>query len=63
MLAFEIVPGGGVRIGGTTEDLCDLIGWVIVAIKTGHSSPTYVSDESLAQVTITREPEAKDSPG
>jgi hypothetical protein len=53
MLAFEIGRDGGVEISGTVENLCDLIGWVIVAIKTGHASPTYVSDETLAEVQIT----------
>lgn len=58
MLTFEVCPDGGVKIAGSTGDLCDLIGWCVVAIKTGHASPTYVADESLAEVEIVREGDA-----
>jgi hypothetical protein len=55
MLLFWLKPGDGVQITGSIEDLCDLVGWIIVAIKTGESHPTYVADGGKATVDIVRE--------
>jgi hypothetical protein len=51
LLTFEVRPNGGVVITGSIEHLCDLIGWIVVAIKTGEAHPTYVADE-MAEVKI-----------
>jgi hypothetical protein len=60
MLAFNVNPDGGVYIGGSKEDLCNLIGWVAIAIKEGESGPVYVADKSLTQVRIICRPFAKE---
>jgi drug/metabolite transporter superfamily protein YnfA len=59
VLLFWLRAGGGVQITGTTEDLCDLIGWIAAAIKTGNANAMYAADGGVACVDIVRErPEA-----
>jgi hypothetical protein len=59
MLAFDVKPDGGVYIGGSKEDLCNLIGWTAIAIKEGEAGPVYVADKSVAQVRIVCRPFVK----
>lgn len=54
MLAVEIDSDNGVRITGTVRDLCNLIGWVAIAVADGHSHPAYVTDKGLTSIVIDR---------
>jgi hypothetical protein len=55
MLAVQVRPDGSVRITGATRELCDLAGWILVAIRNGQAAPAFAPDEGLTALEIVRE--------
>lgn len=54
MLSVEVTPKGGVEIEGSEGDLLDLAIWLLLALRDGSGTATFVADRGLTALSIVR---------
>jgi hypothetical protein len=52
MLEIEIKNDGGVLIRGQADELRDLAGWILRAVREGRAEAAVAADEGLTSVVV-----------
>lgn len=52
-MIVEMTRDGGMRIEGTEQDLRNLAGWLLKAVREGEVAPAFLMDAGVSNIEIT----------